>query len=98
MFLARAAVVPVNSRRCHIAGREHSANHVYLVLFMDGRVAQRCHSAACAGREHTLPQLHHTLASLLQKKKTAASTAPLPAKTRGAHGAAFWLARLERTK
>lgn len=58
-----AVAVSLSSRSCRIAGRDHSSNHVYLLVYDDGRVVQRCHSAKCAGREHVLRYTMGTRAS-----------------------------------
>ena len=43
-------LVSCTSRHCLVAGREHSANHVYFELATDGAVWQRCHSTPCVSK------------------------------------------------
>ncbi len=96
------ATASLASRCCHIAGREHSHNHVYLVLHADGRVAQRCHSGACVGREHVLACRHALRPALRPREgngggngnaKRTASASVRPS-AGAAAATAYWLGRL----
>ena len=57
----KSILVSARSRVCAIAGREHSANHVFFDLKNDGTVFQRCHSSKCEGKTVELKGIYHAL-------------------------------------
>lgn len=94
-------LISSGSRRCRLAKREHTSNHVYFVATSDGKLAQRCHSTCtdCAGRSETISEKHGLDPALFasSSKKRATRKPPAscvrPSATAASDAAARWLKR-----